>query len=681
MKKIIAILMILVNMLLFFSTREVYLQKDFADMVQLHEIHPDARHVTLMIENIDDDGISDQIFDKFEMLTTQFNLHILTNESERMNDYHWYVASHTPIDELFHLITDQSLNFNEQMGRFYTNGAYLEGGVNFFLLNNRMNVRISPMRSMGLIRERQYTFVAMSQADLDASVSRFMAEFGGHVLQQIEWISEPFVIEAEMNTFLPTTIVTSMILLFLMIIMYIHMESKKIAIYKIMGLSFLSLAKEMFLPVFAVISFSIFTTHLALFVSMIGSINDRTVPFILMLIYIFIWQLFGVVITFATGSLLMRLIPTYAMLKNSNFNRYLMGANYVMKIIVLVVMLPGISYRIDLLQHETQILKHVHHYRQNAQIDTYQFSPRLLPRYAGDGYLTLIRELSVAYFIDPDPTIIENHHLLYDYHWAYQILNEAGAIFSDYAMFFTGEHVLNVNENYIRKHDIIDSNGNVIQLGQITSDRVYLIPEMYLEREFVNDIINDGATVMPIQNQQTLYDYGLTWQWQQITKDPIVVSVIMDHAFVLWSSPLQHVFLDGDFNEILQDTPFYNRMVISTVKEELAQIQNRHITALIDHLFVMLPSLVLLLIIIIQYAYLYVKVYRKRLIANQMMGHNPWRNFSQLLIESVLAILASLSVAWYLNLDIRLLLIVVLFDLAIYVKTVGWFLKNVHHDG
>ena len=669
--------MILVNALLFFNTREVFMQKDRADLVQLHLFHPDVIHTTLWIESQNGDpiseAVSDAMFTKFEYLTTYYDLVTLTVESRHSYDVNWYVAANVPIDELFNLITDVSLNFNEDDSYFYTSNDHEENGINIFLLHNRLDIQISPMRAMGHIRGSQYTFVSTSPDELEAAVAIFMDEFSDYIVLTSELVSTPFVLEDEMASFLPSIITMTMMLIFLIIIMYVHVFSKKIAIYKMMGLSFFILVKELFLPLLVIIIVAIITTQSLLFLLVIGVINDRTIPVITMLLHIGFLQLVGVIATLAIGSLLMLLIPTYSMLKNSSLNRFLMGANYVAKIIVLLLMLPSISYRIDLIQDELQLLRQVRYYEQNSNLSTYQFSPWLLPRYGGDGYFTLISNISGEFFTIPDPAIIYEHDILYQYHLAYRILNEAGAILSDRTAFFSGEPVLNVNENYIRKHHIIDLDGNIVDLNQTMSDRVYLMPEMYLERSLVQDIINDGSEIIPIKNEQAVFDYGLSWSWHGgIEENPFVISVIRDSAFVLWASPLQNVFFDGDFNELLSETNFYNRMEISTVGDELNRIQDRHLTRLIDHVFVMLPSLLLLLVIIIQYSYLFLKVYKKRLYANKIMGHNPLRNLSQLLLESTLAVIASISIAWYLRVDFRLLLLVILFDIIVYLAVVAW---------
>jgi len=675
MRKIIAVLMVLVNALLFFNTREVFMQQDFADMVQLHLFHPDVVHTTLMIEGQNSEeiseGVSDAIFDRFEQLTIQYDLVILNAESERMYNYSWHIASNVPIDELFNLITDVSLNFNEQDHYFYTNQDHMENGVHFFLLNNRLEVQISPMRAMGRIRGNQYSFISTSQDDLEAAVASFMNEFSDYIVYTAELVSEPFVFEDEMASFLPAIIIMSMMLIFLIIIMYVHLSAKKIAIHKTMGLSFLIVIKELFLPLLAIIIVAIIITQSLLFLLVIGVINDRTIPIIRTLVNIGLLQLVGIIVTLAISSLLILLIPTYSMLKNSSINRFLMGANYVVKIVVLLLMLPSISYRIDLIQDELQMLRHIRHYEQNSNFSTYEFSPWLLPRYSGDGYFTLIRTLTGEFFTNPDPAIIYEHDILYQYHLAYRILNEAGAIFSDSSTFNSGEPVLNVNENYIRKHHIVDLDGNIIDLNESTSERVYLLPEMYLERSFVQDIINRGSEVIPIKNEQAVFDYGLGWSTWGIERNPYVIAVTRDATFVLWDSPLQHVFFDGDFNELLRETNFYNRMVISTVGDELNQIRSRHMTELMNHVFVITPSLLLVLVIIAQYSYLFLKVYKKRLYASKIMGHSPLRSLFQLLLESTLAVVASISIAWYLRIDFRLLLIVILFDVAVYLIVVA----------
>jgi len=552
MKKVITILFILVNALLFFNTREVFMQQDQADMLRLPVFHPDAMLTTLRIGFFDDSHISPEVseamFERFEELTTEYDLVIFGGGSEGFHQINWYVASSIPIDERFNLITGVSVNFNENTTYFYTNHHNVANGVHFFLLNNQLEVQLQPMRAMGQIRTNGwYFFASTNQETLDTAVGLFIDEFSEYA-SITEALSDPFMLEDEIASFLPPTIIMTMMLVFLIIIMYVHLYSKKIAIFKTMGLSYGVAVKELFLPLFIIITVTIAATQTLLFFFVIGVINHRTIPIIEALINMGFWQLVGMMVTFAISSLLLLLIPSYAMLKNSSLNRLLMGANYIAKIVVLLLILPTISDRIDLMQEPLQRLNHVRHYEQNGDFKHYQFSPWLLSRYNADGYIGVLMGLSGEFFENPDPNIIYEHDILYQYHLAYQILNEAGAILSDSSTFFSGEPVLNVNENYIRKHHIIDLDGNIVDLNQTSSDTVHLVPEMYLGRGFVGDIINRGDDVIPIKNDQIVFDYSLGWDFQGIREVPYVISVARDGSFDLQASPLSNVFFDGDFN-------------------------------------------------------------------------------------------------------------------------------------
>ena len=676
MKKIIVILFLLVNALLFFNVREVYKEKDLSDVFHMHRIHPDMVHASLIINNPNNELIGDNesaaIFDMFKYLTQRYDMLITTGEFNfERDEYITYLVTDTPIDQLLGLVTEVSLNFNEQNDYFYTNRHGIENGINFWLLNHRIDVRILPMTAMGVIRGGEYTFVANSQAELDEIVAIFLAEFDSYVDQIIEFSGERLDVEGEINSFLLPIILITMILIFLIIIMYIHIYSKKIAVLKTMGISLFNLMKQLFLPLLAIIALTIAGSNIIVFSLFVGAINTRTMPIIWTLIHSGGLQLLGVLITMAVSCLMLMCIPTYSLLKNSNINRFLMGANYVMKIIVLVIMLPFISGRINLIQDNFRMINYARNYERNILAD-YQFSPMLKPRYRGDGHTTLLRELSHDLdFKNIDPDIIYEHDLIYEYHRAYHILNEAGAIFSQGTIMYSGEHGLVGNENYLAKHPIRDLDGHWIDLERVDADVIYLIPEIYQERSFVVDRINQGYEVMIINNEQVIFDYSLAWNFFGIPTHPYFLRIYRDTAFRIETSPFHFVFVEGDINELLKDTSFYNRILVSTVGEELNRIREQHLHEMRDHFMVMIPTFSLILVIIIQYSYLYLKVYKKRIYAKKINGHSPFHIFLHLLSESSFAVVAAIIVAWYVGMDLRLLMAVIGIDILVYLAVVA----------
>ena len=677
MKKIIAILFILVNALLFFNIREVFMENDLSDVFHMQRFYPDIVDTSLIISNLNNESISDEsseaIFDMFRYLTQRYDMLIVYEEFifER-DEYNLYFATDTPIDQRLGLVTDVSLNFNEQDDYFYTNQHNIENSINFFLLNNRLDVRISPITAMGTIRGGEYTLIATSQADLDEIVALFLAEFDSYVDQVIDFSGEPLDVEEEINAFLSPIILVTMVLIFLIIIMYIHIYSKKIAVFKTMGISFFHLVKQLFLPLLILIALTIVITSVVLFFLFVSALNVRTIPIIETLVRSGGMQLLGVITTMVVSCLLLLLIPTYSLLKNSNINRFLMGANYLMKIVVLVMMLPLISERFDLIQDNLRMINPVRHYERNGLLADYQFSPMLHPRYRGDGYSTLFMELIMEVGIDNiDPDIIYEHELLYEYHRAFRILNEAGAIFCQSSEMFSGEPLLVVNENYVAKHSIRDLYGDLVDLSQGDSDIVFLIPEIYLERGFVTSLINSGDEIVVIENDQSMFDYSLGWRVWGLPSQQYALMVYRDTAFRFDASPFHFVFIDDDINELLSDTSFYDRILVSTVGDELNRIREWHLHEVTDHIMMMAPTFALVLIIIVQYSYLFLKVFKKRIYAKKIMGHNPLRIFSRLLLESSLAVVVAIFVAWYVGFDFRLLMMIILFDIFVYLAIVA----------
>jgi len=504
-------------------------------------------------------------------------------------------------------------------------------------------------------------------------VAIFMAEFGHLVDRRMEFGATPFDADEAIDSFLTPIILVAMALIFLIIVMYVHIYSKKIAVMKTMGISFFVLVRELFLPLLLLIIAAIAAVKVILFIFFVGAVNVRTVPIIWTLLQSGSMQLVGVIITLALSCLLLLLIPTYSMLKNSNINRYLMNANFVLKIIVLVMMLPALAGRIDSIQENLQMYRHVHYYERQGNIAHFEFAQGLISRYRGDGYgilwLNLLREYGDEITLD----IIREHELMYEYFQEYHILRDAGAIYCQGGKMMGGEALLTVNENYLRRHPVYDFDGNAVDISSFDADIVFLVPERYMDRWFVEMWQEEGYEIFSIPNEQNLFDYSLSWRssFGQSINATYIVCVLTNDYFMFDASPFTNVFFDGDINEALRGTRFHNRIIVSTVGDELSRISELYIGYILDEILVLVPSYLLVLVIIIQYAYLYLKAYGKRIYAKNIMGHSPFRIFTGLLVESSLAVAAAISIVWYLGLDIRLLALVLVMEVAVYLGIVA----------
>lgn len=674
MRKLIALLFVILNIVIFFNTRDVFFQKDELEMVRGIDA---AYWYMLSIENINNDSISHEesrlVFDFFEELVSTYDLVILFSEFEDGLINH-YVMAVAPIDEVFNLTTTRSVKFPENDAYFYTNRKNIENGIHFFLLNDLQEVNIFPMWKMQTLYGGMYGFLSDDQEELLQVVELFANEFPQIINR--EWSfqleSSSFDYKAAIQDSLAALINIAQVFSFFLVLFYVHLNSKKIAVLKTMGHSIFSLCRFIFTPLLLMIILSIFVTQGILFVGFVRVFNERTLPFILSLMQSMTAQLVGVFITFFLGSLVLLWVPLYLLVKKKTFTRLFMTANFLIKIMLLLIILPIFNVRFLGIRENLGYLQLVRHYRINGNMDHFQFSTGLMSRYSADGHFSTVLEILNEQGEDLDPSLIYDHELILQYHQAFGILNEAGAVMSFGGLLLSGDPVLNVNENFLRRHPILGIDGEVIDLSRTAAHRVYLVPESQKGRPSLNLMRGADVELFYIQENQEVFDYSLDWAMWGIVDSPYIISVQMDSAFDLQASPFGSLFYEGDINERLSETPFFQRIRISTIGDELNAVRTRHLLQLREHLVVVIPLVLMIIFISSQFAYLYTQVYLKRILASKVMGYSDFYIWRHLLAELVIGIFAAMSIARYLRMDFRWLFAVIILDIAVYLGTMTW---------
>jgi len=654
----------------------VYENKDTTYIYQIETEQPGVFHEWIAVDNNNSEVDSQSMFELFKELTERYKLLISVSLGDySRNQFDFYMASHTNIDQRLGLVTDISIDFNESDDYFYTNRKDNPEGIYFYLLNTDLDVNIYPMTYLGEMPSTRILFVANSRDELEESIAILLNHFGDSLTRMGEATAEPYVVQDEINAFLPTTIIMSMICTFLLLMMYVHTKSKKIAIFKTMGMSLSAIAIKMFFSLFVIIALIITITNILLFAIFVGTINARTIPMVIDLAKSGTYQLIGVFLTIVLSCFLLTFIPTYSLLKNSRLNRQLMKVNYVLKILVLITLLPLVSDKINNIMQESVMIR----YATNREVDDFQFVPRYKMEHDNDGYdlLKYLEELSQS----RDPDIINNHELLYEYHQAYRILNNAGAIFCKSYNPYGNDSGIMVNENYIKKYPIKDIDGNWIDIDQIDADVVYLIPEYYFEYHTGEFYLSDpfdniNYEMIVIDNKQEIFNYSPFWEYEFIQR-PHMITLYKDTAFRLDASIFNDVYIDADIKELLKSTPFNDKIVVSSLGDELAFQRERMIKNVLDEVRFVLPTFALILLIIIQYTYLYLKEFSQQIFIRKLLGHNPIRIYGGLLLESSFAVIAAAFIALLRKNDIRLFLFVMGMEVLVYLITV-LFMRNIH---
>ena len=268
-----------------------------------------------------------------------------------------------------------------------------------------------------------------------------------------------------------------------------------------------------------------------------------------------------------------------------------------------------------------------------------------------------------------DPDIIYKYDILQKYHEAYEILNDAGALYCNNYTLYGNESGIKVNKNYIKKYPVKDVEGNWINFDEIDADVIYLVPEYYLNKlpdRFYETDHPEGETtqMLVISNEQNIFDFALPEY--EFVKRPYLITLYKDTAFSLDKSIFGCVYVDGDISELLKDTIFHDKIVISAYKNLTDQVRAYYMKNIYREARVVIPVLILILLIILQYAYLYSKEYNKRLFIKNMLGHSPFSIYFGLLLESGFAVLAAFIVAVLRKTNVYLFSFVLILDILVY---------------
>lgn len=677
MKKTIILLFLILNALLFLGIMAVYKENDFAYIHQIEIQQSNSIMEFIAFENTKDEFDYQVMFDVLKELARKFDVLISVSLStHEINQYDFYMLSNENIDARLGLVTDASVNFAEISTQYYTNNADDSEGIYFYLLNQDLKVNIYPLSQLEAMPNTVIRFSANSQQILDNSIEILLEKFGDNLTRHGPASSTPFIVQDEINNFLPMTIILAITCISLLLMMYVQTQSKKIAIFKTMGMSTLRIGIKIFSSLFLTVLVAVILENILLFVFYVNAINMRTIPIVLDIFRLTIYQMAGMLVIIGLGCLLLTFVPTYSLLKNSRLTHYIMNVNFAIKVAVLLVILPIVSVNIDTLWNSFLLM----HYRNNPAVAQYQFVPRYKTQFEIDGYD--LRTYMTEFDVSKDPNIIYSYDILYEYQRAYQILNDADAILCVKGQPYPGVTEITVNENYLKKYPITSVDGQVIDIDTMDADIIYFIPEYYYSSgSSYADLDNsrgmgdENYEVVKISNKQNIYIFD-AWNYESLQK-PCAIVLYKNNTFRLETSIFWSVYSEHDINELLKDTWFYNKIVVSTVGKSAAYSRQLLMNSLKYDLLLIVLSLVLILMLIVQNAYLYGKVYASRIFARKIMGHNPFLISGKLIIESGSAVVLAFIVYMIKKADVRLLLIVAGIEMLVYLVTVlaSWKIK------
>jgi hypothetical protein len=677
MKKIILALLAISNVLIFFIVLSVYKEKDVSDIYNFRNFQKDASRISISINN--SEGIIDQedfvstvnnLRDKYQLTILYFDFNY---ESRK---YTLFVDSRKDIDQIFKLATDTTLNFSENTKNYYSNFNNSDDAIHTFLLNNQIKLSIRPLAQLEFIPSGVFEFIANSQAELDGAISEFTEEFGDFIFSSDVYGNDSLDVQTALDEYLPFTLLISLASVLLLFFMLVQSDSKKIAIFQTLGLSYLKICRKLYASFFAYCLAVIVATQGILYWALVGAFNIRTESVIQSLLSTIAYQILGVVIILLMSYFLIKSIPKYQLLKNSNFARSFMNGHYVLQIITLILLLPLLTPKIDILGQHQYLLN----YSINIQKENFQYAQlkeQYMYKYDTFDYL-------MEYFQNRDSNIINQNDALKLQAATYESLNNKGALLCSFSPIILGSleiPVLQINENYIKQFPIYLSTGQEFKVASTDADVVYLIPESYLsdfkEDEFLNDVYSNEYEVVTIKDEQDFLDFSFLRTAQK--KDlPYVFQLYKNGSFRLENSIFNDVYYTGDLEQAISQTEFSNKVDIFNTDDDLEDLIEGFRMGIIETMKILIPGIILIILVIVQYAYLYKKVNTQRNNIKKNIGFGRLRTFISLLIEFSLALCITLGIAIFKNIDIKMVLGIVVIYILTYIMTAFWPDKKKH---
>lgn len=696
MKKIIVVMFLVISLVLFFSIVKSYEDDDHTFLMQIETKYRSEMEDRTILRSdfrliFPEDTVAPERFYRFlKDLVYGNDLLVTTSLGDAPHGKHeFYMMADTPMDRRLGLMTNTSLNFFEDDGAYYTNQSDEEqdGGVFFYLTAKRYKVHIYPMTRLDYIPQSNLSLFSESKDVLDQATRAFQAEYGDFVEKKDANAVQQTVDDA-IREFLPMTLVLVLLTVLLVVMMDVLANSKKIAIMKTLGTSVFAAGLRLFLPLVLVVTGVVLVVNALLFLFRIGVINERTLHIMGSLAKANTLLLLGFVVVIGVSCLLLTFIPTYSLLKNSRFDRTLMNVNIALKIAVIIFLVPGVSGMLAEASKSVKIMR----YANEPSVAHYQYAPRLTSRYQSISmrYAKELISLTVKYTMAGDPSIVDDFSLVAASIDAYEKLNDAGALYCrSETIQYTGDmwHYrgqalgsgapgLRVNENYLRTYPLVDVSGEIIDMDAIDADIVIFCPKGYdhIPDDFLTPLPTDRNTYqyVTISDKQNLHNLDVFGgvELYDFIRYPLVITLYKDTTFRPDASPTQYVFFDGDIRARLRDTIFYDKIDVTSLAEGrsyLVEYERNHLT---DNLRFSMPILFLVMMIVAQYAYLYVKVYAKQLYVRKLLGHGPYRMMLRLFVESSLAVFVALVVVMLRHQDIRIFIVLLAMDVLGYLLAV-----------
>lgn len=648
MRKILHIITILVNIVLFISVYFAYIEKDVSDIYNYFGLAEGRKSTILEFDASINQESETTFFSNLQSISDRNHVDfVFSNMDYEKNSYEIYIFSNSDVSETMKLETNQKLSFRNGDKDVYDNNT------NLYLLNPDVKVILAPLSMMSdnYLLNKPYMIIAEDDQHLNQAIYELSNLYPNQFVRMDGYISDSFNLQNEIADAFRLLFTVS-IFSYLMIICYlISNEQKKIAILKLNGVSSFKCSIHLFAKQLLIdISLALFTLC-GLFLWFIRVINSKTVLLIVQLFKGFAIQVGLFLIVIIISMILIRFQKLSSLIKGKNYNYLLMNFNYLIKLLLLVLLVPlNLTY----LSKSIQNYQVVHYLQTNKK-----YYEDMLSLYYYKPTVEGIKYDPSWFFTDPDNQTLKLYSDIFD------SLDNNGAILCNPKLIEISKNNkylgIEVNQNYLQHFNILDSNSNTIKLDT-SEDIVYILADETHYEDVKNNIdlfyqFQSEVQIIEVPSQSFVH-FSLNYITENLPKTLIVYS---NQALRFNKSFLNNVYMydtsEADIDKILESYDLNGKIEFQRIVENADELYKTEIKQFVLNILVFVSLELLFLFQILQFIYFYYHSYKQRITVKKLLGYSKKKIFIPILGESLVAYIIPLVLSYKTNFLMMLIFI------------------------
>lgn len=668
MKKILLLFIIISNVFVFFNVYNVYQEKVVSDSYDLFGYENNKYYDTVIFNDklINVDGnefvqFLNQVIEKHPVL-------IYTSDSVYAEGWlNYYIGYNQSLKKAFQLNTSTDLIFNSHEERYYTN-QNKTNAVNFHTLNSNFIINLFPLEK--LLDEKnkyinEYTIIAEDEETLTYVKNLIKNKYSHQFQEFIQYENHVLNVDEKLNKDMLLPMIFCIVISVTILLIYVEKSASKIAIMKLNGVGVFSIFYYIFLPIGVIIFLGTMST-LAICYMLVTQTMFRLYfdfffdlmkwGFIESLILLLLLTIYFVII----------MVSSYIhLLKNKNNTKYFLNFNYVMKIICLIAVLPLLNTNLNNFNMTVKSLKSCNEIKKLDK--PMQYIEGFLDGYKNDGY-----DISKYYQKDFD----EYYEI---YQNEYERLNQKGLLCFLEDTFVVDELSFPcylINQNYFNRFPIRDANNQLINLSSYSRNIIFGIPSKYKDLHFeqLKNFENNSYEICYISENQDFLNLSLFTN-SKVDKLPPCFLIYTDQATRINKSPFFEMFYEGDINELLSPH-FKDKVKIMNSDERINHIISMNENDLIENLKIILLISLLLLLMTVEYCYLYFKTNSYKLSVKKLHGFSHFRLYGDIYLENIFIFVLLFFIAYFYHIEALSILPLFLYDMFVVFVNISIFEKK-----